>query len=283
MKGKKYSETSIITYCSCIDLYNRLYGNDTLNLTIRNIREYIEDAYTRKYAILVWLRYNRLFKIEEEVKKLQGAEASKLRPKKFVNVEVFKGFLNEIALEAPDLALILRLMYDSAARVAAILNLKVGDLGYNEQKKPIISLKEKGGTFPNRSINPETEAMLKSYISSNGLKGKNGVYIFRLAPESREETDYQNFKRTYNHYYNILRMKSEKYGITQPVRPISFHWLRSDRAKRAYSLYKNDLVKVKNLLGHININTTMRYIDSGEEASQELIDLEIKKEGKKRW
>jgi len=68
--------------------------------------------------------------------------------------------------------------------------------------------------------------------------------------------------------WQILKITSKKflnegYGI-------SFHWVRTSRAKEFYKKYK-DLLKLKSFMGHKRTETTERYVGEGEEVSADVI------------
>jgi integrase len=151
------------------------------------------------------------------------------------------------------------LAYDSALRISPILNLRVNDINRDEDGY-YIDVTEKGGKRVKRYFDNKTAELLLN-ITNN--KNSND-YVFRNKNES--------LWKCYYKFWKELKNKSRKAKLVGDF-GISFHWVRTTRAIKFYKKYR-DIMKVKNLLGHQSIQTTQRYVESGELESAELIKKE---------
>jgi len=234
---------------------------DNYDLTLDNIRMFLlqqradRHVYIRKFAIKYFLKSLNKDEWNEELKPIY--RMIKLKDRRYSryisNFNKFKVFLDSLSIE---LKTILMLLYDSALRISPIINLKVNDINIDEDGYFIEAI-EKGNKRVKRYFDNKTAELLTN-ITNN--KNQND-YVFR----NRNET----WWKCYYRYWKELKNKSRKAKLVGDF-GISFHWVRTTRAIKFYKKYK-DLMKVKNLLGHQSVQTTQRYIESGELESAELI------------
>jgi integrase len=220
-------------------------------------------VYHRRFAVKKFLMFLGKEEWIRELDKLK--KELRLQDRRYERYIDFKTFKEMIKGFNSELRLIMMILYDTGMRISPIINLKVRKVREDDKGVYIIG-REKGGRLVNRYLDIETVKLLKLIIKNK----QPNDYVFRKKVGNRWETWWECYYRLWKE----LKVESRKFlgdfGI-------SFHWIRTSRAKELYKRYK-DLMKVKKFLGHISITTTMRYIEEGEFESAEII-----KEEKGKW
>lgn len=237
---------------------------DNYEITLDNIRKFLLQqkvdrcVYIRRYAVKYFLKSIDKDKWNEELKPIY--KMIKLKDRRYSryisNFGKFKTFLDSLSIE---LKTILMLSYDTALRISPIINLKVNDVNKDEDGW-FVEVIEKGDRRIKRYFDNKTAEFLM-IITQN--KNQND-YVFR----NKNET----WWKCYYRYWKELKNKSRKAKLVGDF-GISFHWIRTTRAIKFYKKHR-DLMKVKSLLNHQSIQTTQRYVESGELESAELIRKE---------
>jgi integrase/recombinase XerD len=244
-------------------------------VSLKNLRAFLfmkrdkkssEEArivYHRRFAVKKFLMFlgkedwvKELDKLKKELR-LQDR-----RHERYIDFETFKEMIEGFSGE---LRLIMMVLYDTGMRISPVINLKVRKVREDE-KGTYIEGREKGGKLVKRYVDAQTAEMLKEMLKNK----HSNDYVFRKKVGKRWETWWECYYRLWKE----LKVESRKFlgdfGI-------SFHWVRTSRAKELYRKYR-DLIKVKRFLGHKSITTTARYIDEGEFESSDII-----KEEKGKW
>lgn len=225
--------------------------------------EEVRIVYHRRFAVKKFLMFlgkegwvGELDKLKKELR-LQDR-----RYERYIDFKTFKGMIEGFG---GDLRLIMMVLYDTGMRISPIINLKARKVREDDEGV-YIGGREKGGKLVKRYLDVQTAKLLKEIIKGT----QPNDYVFRKKVNSRWETWWECYYRLWKE----LKVESRKFlgdfGI-------SFHWVRTSRAKELYKRYK-DLMKVKRFLGHSSITTTTRYIEEGEFESAEII-----KEEKGKW
>jgi integrase/recombinase XerD len=160
---------------------------------------------------------------------------------------------------------ILSLMYDTGARVQEIADLKVEDVRI-EQEPYTVKLYGKGRKTRIVPLLKEQTAILRSYMSENRLD-KN-MYGTPLFFSSRHE------KLTREGISYILKVYVSQARKASPelIPPkISCHTLRHSKAMHLLQAGVN-LVYIRDLLGHVSIETTTIYARADSKAKREALE-----------
>jgi integrase len=185
----------------------------------------------------------------------------RLQDRRYERYIDFKTFKEMIEGSSSDLRLIMMILYDTGMRISPIINLKVRKIR-EDNEGVYIQGREKRGKLLKRYLDVQTAKLLKSIIQNK----QPNDYVFR-----RIRNRWETWWECYYRLWKELKVESRKaleegYGI-------SFHWVRTSRAKELYDKYK-DILEVKKFLGHSSITTTTRYIEEGELESAEIIKEE---------
>ena len=228
-------------------------------------------VYFRKYAIKRYLLFKKREKLWKEIKPV--AKTIKLLDRKYertISFSDFKNFMIHLLNKNPKYVIMLSMMWDTAMRIGAILDLKFKNF-MRDKDGVYVRLIEKRKKIAKRYVSDFVIILIQKYMKIN-VNDKIPVhigelYLFRERKGKRWEAKDKAYYRMWSDIKNISRKYFDMgYGI-------SFHWIRTSRAKELYEKTK-DLLLVKSILGHSNITTTMRYIDEGKERSAEIIKKE---------
>ena len=157
-------------------------------------------------------------------------------------------------------------LYDSAARVQELLNLKVCDLDLG--KHPSATLRGKGGTVRKVPLSENTRRLVLKYLSvyHPGESFSSTVPLFytrRNGVMGMMTTD--NVRRLLRHYGTTICKRDKSFPSR--VHPHLF------RHSRAMHLYEGGLPMplLSELLGHANMETTLIYAHADAEMKRKAI------------
>lgn len=270
--NKKYSNNTIISYKDDVIEFYNIVDKDIININEDKVRIYLSYLYDKKLNRNTVSRklssirnfYNYLYKMEivnnnyfKEIhnpKKIQGL------PQFLKEEEIDKLF------EIPDTKtplgqrnlLIIEMLYATGVRVSELVNIKLKDIDkYNES----IKINGKGskerivfyGSFCKHSL----EVYLKDGRSK--LDKKNNEYLF-LNKNGNRLSDRM--------IRNILDDLIIKAGVNKHIFP---HMIRHTFATDMLNSGA-DLITVKELLGHENIDTTSIYTHITDEQIKKVYD-----------
>jgi integrase len=262
---------------STVDLYTVManaFIRDYQKLTYRNCSRFLlankkrpleqTRNYARKYAMMRFLEFSRQPELNKQLGPLYASirmPGSPRYDKEITDLRAFADFVDRLELK---LRVACMVMLDTGCRIQAILDFQANELREDDDGYYIVL--HEGRRLKktlNRYMEDETAYLLEKY-----LKAARFTYPFR---EKMPKKD------AYYTMWTELKNASRESGLVDPAKQygISFHWLRTTRARTIYRKYK-DLLLVKKFLGHTSITTTMRYIEEGKDISSSVVKGEHK-------
>lgn len=174
------------------------------------------------------------------------------------------------------------LTYSTACRIDEILSLKIKDI-HLEGRKPYINIFGKGQKQRVAYLLPRIVSNLKTYISHFHGKAPQGESYLFFSPVGngceRKLTEPAIDKRL-KLYAKVAHEKCIDV-------PNNLHCHQFRHAKATHWIEDGiDVVKVSFLLGHANLETTMKYLDISEESKIEALatlETETDKQETKKW
>lgn len=146
---------------------------------------------------------------------------------------------------------LLSVLYDSAARVSELCDLKVRDVRFSEA--PILILTGKGNKTRSVPLMPNTTELLKKYMAESKLD-------IRLSPDRPLFSNQKGMKLSRSGVNYIVQkyvthLEKSFPQLPQVISPHSF------RHTKAMHLYQSgiDILYIRNFLGHVDIKTTEIY------------------------
>ena len=174
------------------------------------------------------------------------------------------------------------LIYSVGARIDEVLSLKISDIYLIEPNgKNYIAVLGKGAKRRSPPILKEVAKVLKGYIEMfHGKQPNLGDLLFFVHYDGRKK------KLTQEAVNKRLKIYAKKAHSINPGVPDNLHCHQLRHARASHWLEQHlNIVAIQRLMGHSDINTTMRYIFiSTEQKNQALAMLEddvIKDTGKK--
>lgn len=268
-----YSDTFcyFLTYCQNIESM-KIEKMSVSDLNASLVERYLEWAETSQGNCIA-TRNNRLAAIHSFVRYLQP-----MQPKFLLNFQQILAIPTKkapqktvhplskesvgVLLRQPDTstlkgrrdATVLCVLYDTAARVSELCNLRIEDIRFEDP--PNIRITGKGMKVRTVPILPETAKNLKSYL----------IETRRLKPECYHQPLFLNrdgepFTRSGIRYIlnKYVRMAHEvDSSIPESLNP---HRIRHTKAMHLYEAV-DDLIDVRDFLGHADIKTTSIYARS---------------------
>ena len=161
-----------------------------------------------------------------------------------------------------DLAL-LCLMYDSAARVQELCDLKVSDVRLMEAS--IIRLYGKGRKVREVPIEKPCADILRQYMEENGLMRKNVLEMPLFYNNQMKKLSRSGVSYVLEKYIN--KMNADSVVMSKKITP---HCLRHSKAMHMLEAGVN-LIYIRDYLGHESIETTQVYARANPEAKRNAI------------
>lgn len=222
------------------------------DITLDDIRNFIKKLANEKYknrsisrkisSIKSYFKYlTSLNKIEDNPSELVGNPKLEKTLPNYLNYEDLDALLNTPDLETKEGkrdALILEMLYSTAARVSELVNIKLSDINFKERQIIILG---KGNKQRYIYYGSTCENLLKLY-----LKDHEGIYLF---------TNKKNNKLNERTVRQIVDNNAKKAFLKVHVTP---HTLRHTYATHMLN-EGADLKSVSELLGHENLSTTQIY------------------------
>lgn len=216
-----------------------------------------------------------------EVKQMQYIRPAQVE----ITQEAIKTLFNAINLKTKigkrDFTLFY-LIYSIGARIDEVLSLKMSDIHLNEPNgKNYIAVLGKGAKRRSPPILKEVAKVLKGYVEMfHGKKPNPGDLLFFVHYDGGKK------KLTQEAVNKRLKIYARKAHNINPEVPDNLHCHQLRHARASHWLEQHlNIVAIQRLMGHSDINTTMRYIFvSTEQKNQALAMLEddvIKDTGKK--
>lgn len=248
-------------------------SNDTCNVRLAGVRAFLEYLGTRDVS----LRYLGL-----EAKGIKRQTADK------VKVDGMSKDAVEALLAAPGTSTpigrrdtcFLTLAYSTACRLDEVRTLTIGQL-HLDAAKPYMKVTGKGGKTRTCYLLPKVVGIIRAYMRDElGPNTRHSDLLFPSrhggGPMSEQAWD----KRIKKH--------AAKARETCPDVPegAHFHQLRHSKASHWLDKDKLNVIEVQHLLGHEQLDTTMRYVDTDEgQLADAVLSIEHPSEsgGTKKW
>ena len=247
--GRKVFEKSFIEKWIKWLIVERGCCADTCNVRLGALRVFLQYVGTTDISLLY---------LSQEAKTIRRQKCVKKKVEGLTR-DAVSAILNEIDVTTKtgrrDLALI-SLMYATAARIGEILYLKM-DHVFLETRKPHVIFNGKGGKIRTAFLLPRVVSILSEYIKeTHGLEPDPNDYLFY----SRVGTNRQALTEP------AIDKRIKKYAVAAHEKceevPVNTHAHQFRHAKATHWLEDGiNVVQVSFLLGHENLETTMRYLD----------------------
>jgi site-specific recombinase XerD len=239
---------------------------DTCNVRLGSLRTFLEYLGTKEVGFLY---------LYHEAKTVKRQKCVKKKVNGFTRAAV-TAILNESNLDTKtgrrDLTLLM-MLYGTAARIGEILSVKVEHL-HLDAPKPYVNLYGKGGKMRTAYLLPRTVSNLLGYLREfHGANPFPNDYLFysREGGVKGKLTEPAIDKR-------IKKYAASAHKQCKDV-PVNAHAHQFRHAKASHWLEDGmNIVQVSFLLGHENLETTMKYLDvTLEEKINALATLESEK------
>lgn len=242
-----------------IDFLNWLISNRGNSCSTRNVRL----AHLKSFFHFVKMEEPEFYNHCEQIINIPAMKVEK-KPPESMNEDSVSHMLEAVDRESKEglrhLA-ILALMYDSGCRVQELIELKVCDIQFEKGQR--IYVHGKGDKYRAVPITPETENILKKYIS-----------VYKLNADTLLFTNKQGQALTRQGIGYILK----KYAAqSKDKNPSDFdgnihpHILRHSKATHLVNAGVN-IYNVRDFLGHSSIATTQVYLTSNPEVTRKAIE-----------
>jgi len=270
---KKHSENTIKNYKVDLIEFDEYVDNNLLNITKDTVYSYLKHLYdinTSKSSIarkLSSLRTFYTYLLKKEIIDINYFSSLK-NPKKDSSLPKFvKEEDIDKMFSVPDIRtwigkrnlLIIRMLYATGLRVSELVNIKMKNLNIEDRTILVLG---KGSKERIVVFGYNTKEALEDYINNGRYKVdiKNSEYLF-LNKDGNKLSD-----RYVRKIIDDIIIKS---SITMHVSP---HMLRHTFAT---GMLNNgaDLVSVKDLLGHVSLNTTSIYTHISDEKIKEVYNM----------
>lgn len=268
-----YSDTFcyFLTYCQDVE-FMKIEKMSISDLNAELVERYLQWMETNKGNSMS-TRNNRLATIHSFVRFLQPREPKLLLnfqqilaiPTKKVPQKTVKPLSKEsvgILLRQPDTstlkgrrdATILCVLYDTAARVSELCNLRIEDVRF--ENPPHIRITGKGMKVRTVPILPETAKNLKSYLLETHRYKPECYHMPLFLNRDGEAFTRSGIRYILNKYVKMAHAVDD--SIPESLNP---HRIRHTKAMHLYEAV-DDLIDVRDFLGHADIKTTSIYARS---------------------
>lgn len=274
LSGKSFSIACIQEWMLWLK-YERSCSNSTCNQRLACLKNFL------KFLSKKDIRFVQMGMEAREVKQMRYIRPAQVE----ITQEAMKTLFNAIDLKTKigkrDFTLFY-LIYSIGARIDEVLSLKMSDIHLNEPNgKNYIAVLGKGAKRRSPPILKEVAKVLKGYIEMfHGKKPNPGDLLFFVHYDGGKK------KLTQEAVNKRLKIYAQKAHVINPEVPDNLHCHQLRHARASHWLEQHlNIVAIQRLMGHSDINTTMRYIFvSTEQKNQALATLEddvIKDTGKK--
>lgn len=161
---------------------------------------------------------------------------------------------------------LMSLLYDSAARVQEIIDLKVKDLRLG--KLAVITLHGKGRKSRNIPITPKTNTLLESYLKgSHKHAGTSGGEHHVFVNQKNQPLTRWGISYIINKYVDMA-MIQEGFDVRFPITPHVFRHSKSVHLLQAGV----NLIYIRDFLGHSDCSTTQIYAKADTETRRKALE-----------
>jgi site-specific recombinase XerD len=161
---------------------------------------------------------------------------------------------------------LMAVLYDSAARVQEIIDLKVKDMRL--ENPAVIALHGKGGKSRHVPITEKTKILLESYLRS--VPGNLGIgsgeqYVFMN--QKKQQLTRWGISYIINKYVEQAK-RSRSFGVSFPITPHVFR-----HSKSVHLLQSGvNLIYIRDFLGHSDCSTTQIYAKADTETRRKALE-----------
>lgn len=255
---RNMSKHTIINYKIDIDEFNEFVKDIKPNkIDLNKVREYLKELYDKKYSTSTISRkvssLKSYFKFLESENIIDENPMTLIsNPKKEKKLPTFLNYNDlEKLLNTPDTkteegsknALILELLYSTGIRVSELVNIKMKDISFSENKILVLG---KGNKERYVYYGGKCKILLDNYINNGRKELPSSDY---LLPNKHGNKLNERMVRL------IVEKEAKNAGIDVHVTP---HTLRHTYATHMLN-EGADLKSVGDLLGHENLSTTQIY------------------------
>jgi len=248
---------------------------DTCNIRLASIRVFLEYIGSRDVGLIYLYQDAKLIKrLKCAKKKVQGLTREAV-------AAMLAAPNPATAIGKRDLVFMI-LLYATAARLDEILSLKIKQIHVANEKKPYITIIGKGQKTRTLYLLPKAVAHIKKYICEvHGASADPEAYLFY----SRVGGPYG--KLTAPALDKRLKMHAKKAHDKCRDVPLSIHSHQFRHGKASHWIEDGlNVLQVSFLLGHVQLETTMIYLDiSTEDKAKAMATLECENDKKvdKKW
>lgn len=167
--------------------------------------------------------------------------------------------------ERRDLA-ILALLYDTAARIQELLDLKVGDIRFG--RPTTVTLTGKGNKARTVPIMDETADIIRSYFSDRSFlcgEALGELHVFNSV--NRQQFTRPGIAKILKKYFSKAKKDNPSLVFPEEIHP---HALRASKAIHLLEA-KVNIIIIRDFLGHVDISTTQRYLRINNELKRDAI------------
>ena len=161
---------------------------------------------------------------------------------------------------------LLAVLYDSAARVQEIIDLKVKDLRLG--KPAIIVLHGKGQKTRHVPVTKNTKTLLLSYLQRNpNNSGVSGGEEYVFVNQKKQQLSRWGISYIINKYVGMAKL-NDGFDVRFPVTPHVFRHSKSVHLLQAGV----NLIYIRDLLGHSDCSTTQIYAKADTETRRKALE-----------
>jgi integrase/recombinase XerD len=248
LRQKRYSESTIKTYCDALSVFFRYFANkDILDIDNQDLIEFNQnyiikyaysEAYQNQFVNAVKLFYNKIHHKKLDIDAIERPRREKRLPHVLSKEEVkmIIESLNNIKHRA-----MLSMIYACGLRRSELLHIKLTDI---DSKRGVVVIRQsKGKKDRIVPIGEKLLELLRTYYKTSHPK----TYLFegQVPGETYSERSLQL----------VLKAAVDKVNIKKPV---TLHWLRHSYATHLLES-GTDLRYIQELLGHNSSRTTEIY------------------------
>lgn len=239
-------------------LHGRLMQVTQGELTQNNIDTYLQIHNTHMARRAIHL-YSSYLKHIGEAQPL--VEIQKLRKRRYFALDDISFTAQEVELiinQANNLhdKLLIKLTYEGGMRVSEVINIKRGEIDYDNNEIRIVG---KGNKARRIVFSKTTRSMLLDYAHT---RDNFCPYLFI------KETNLVERQLNRHQALNLIKRLAKK---AIPYKKATFHMLRHSRGRNLREA-RVDTMTIKDYLGHKNVNTTQIYT----QVDQQLVRDEVK-------
>ena len=247
---------------------------ETRNIRLSQLREFLKFLGREEPGfVYLYVEAKQIPRLRETKRKVEGMSREAVR--------TLLEMPNQWTKTGRRDTVLMTIMYSVAARVDEILSLKINDLELDDSK-PYLRLRGKGNKLRTLYLLPQPVMLLKSYLKEfHGEHPEQDAYVFY----SRNTGKYG--KMTASAIDKMLKKYARAAQDSCSKVPIGLHAHQLRHAKATHWLEDGmNIVQISFLLGHEQIETTMKYLDitiQDEMKALATLTSETTVEEEKKW